>query len=278
MEPIRFNCEFSNCVNGINVYTSGENNSRIDINEKYLPIRDILSELFRNIEHVRDVPHKNDNAEDMFEEYQKYYKLMDKSDNKYYYLWDITVAFECYLVIKMIEEVKDNTSVLSVAFELWNHFGEYLLPDYPYGNIDIFNNVSKYCRQFSEQLLKISYMSVPNANRPVSLLYSDTIHPNITVRTKRSMGVIGRTVEQIINEDRNANKLFHYLRTTRMFEGYSESSGQRKSRFYNIPLDVWYDITQISRKRMLELLAGDIDNIYVMGKHEDCHIVVLRRE
>lgn len=62
-----------------------------------------------------------------------------------------------------------------------------------------------------------------------------------------------------------------------MFEEFSERNGLRQTRFYDIPMPVWYGITGLNKEKMLEILAG-IDNVYVMGKGENCHIVILRCE
>lgn len=99
--------------------------------------------------------------------------------------------------------------------------------------------------------------------------------PYVTLRKKTDITVIGKHIMYIITEEHSANKLFHYLRTTRMFEEYCENIDYRKTRFYDIPMSTWYGITGLTVKHMVDLLR-DMDNVYVMGKHENSRIVVLR--
>jgi hypothetical protein len=121
-------------------------------------------------------------------------------------------------------------------------------------------------------------MIASNVNlSPVNLLDCDICPPNITIRKKREVTAIGRAIIRILYEE-DPKKVYHYIRTCRVFERYRDWSSARRRHFYVIPLNEWYELTGLSRDAIIKVLTDvqhKVMNMYVFGKEDDTQVVVL---
>lgn len=112
---------------------------------------------------------------------------------------------------------------------------------------------------------------------PINLLDCDICPPNITIRKKYEVTPVGRTIVRILCEE-DPKKVYHYIRTCRIFESYCDWSSARRRHFYVIPLDKWFKLTGLSRDAMIKILISvqhKVQNMYVSGNDEDTQIVIL---